>query len=55
MVLERRSTAEDRGAPIYGELAGFGSCQSNHNTASPVEMKRSTMERALKGSKLGLL
>jgi len=48
LLLERRSTASQRGAAIHGELLGFGSCQSNQ-TSEPGALgaQRCTMQRAL--------
>jgi len=48
LLLERRSTAEQRGAAIHGELLGFGSCQSNQTAESGrIGAQGCTMQRAL--------
>jgi 3-oxoacyl-[acyl-carrier-protein] synthase II len=52
LLLERRDTAEQRGADIYGELLGFGSCQSSSEGAMGQDIRRCTMQRALSDAKV---
>jgi 3-oxoacyl-[acyl-carrier-protein] synthase II len=53
MVLETLGRAEERSAPIYGEVAGYGlSCDAHHMTASDVHGIVACMESALRSSNL---
>ena len=53
LLLEKRTSAEQRGAAaIYGELLGFGSCQSTQANESPQQVKKCTMQRALANARV---
>lgn len=52
LLLETRANAEQRGAQIYGQLLGFGSCQSESASQCAQQMKKCTMQRALANARV---